>query len=436
MIKKILPFILIITILVTVMITPASATTGSSVNILDFVTRPDGGNTFSFKGRANVQYSLADTLISVRTYYVDIVFVSTGTAISSIVINRDGQKDFPGTISQLGNSLYRVTCDMGGLVTKNFNLKFSNNGSGYSFITLLSFTVHSIPTNRVDMAATVTAVPGNEVTKQPGYSCQVQTKPIAAGTYSSPYVDISISESYWKDYDYIDIDGRINCYNINSITVISPDGSFIPLVQNFINTGLTDNKNTTVANFYYSCRVDLSTVDKSAISGSLKIRFALEEYDSSLFSLYNLSGVVVGEPVDVQATWYQILFRSIQKGFDDIYVRLRDTYFALADWFDNLFTKFDSLIQSLVPSSVDQTVTNDIQQSDNALGDLSTDIGNLSPTVDTDNIDVDIGGYVDPDSSTQANNILISITSQPIAQTMFLILASFSLIGYVFFGKR
>ena len=436
MIKKILPFVLIITVLVSAMITPVSATSGSSVNILDFASLPNGQNTFAVKGKATAKYSLANTLQSVRTYYVDIVFVSTGIAISSIVINRDGSNDFNGTITQLAPSLYRVTCDMGGLVAKTFNLKFSNNGSSYSYITILSFDVHSIPSNRVGIGATVTAVPGNEVIKQPGYSCQVQTQPVVADKYATSYVNITVSESYWKDFDYIDLDGRISCYNINSISVLSSNGTFIPLVHNFINTGLIDNEETTRANFYYSCRVDLTSLDKSAISGNLQIRFSIEEYNSSLFSLYNLAGIVIGEPVDVQATWYQILFRSIEKGFDDIYLLLRDTYFSLSNWFDNLFAKFDSLIQSLVPSSVDNNVTNDIQQSDNALGDLSNDIDSLSPTVDAGSIDVDIGGYVDPDSSTQANNILISITSQSFVQTMFLILASFSLIGYIFFGKR
>ena len=247
---------------------------------------------------------------------------------------------------------------------------------------------------------------------------------------------IDFMDIIWKDYDYIDLDGRISCYNINSISVLSPNGTFIPFEHNFINTGLIDNEETTRANFYYSCRVDLTSLDKSAISGNLQIRFSIEEYNSSLFSLYNLAGVVIGEPVDVHATWYQILFRTIKTGFDDIYIRLRDTYYALDGWFDNLFTKFDSLIKSLIPPSVDDSVTNDIQQSDNALGDLSNDIDSLSPTVDAGSIDVDIGGYVDPNSSTQVNNILISITSQPFAQTMFLILASFSLIGYIFFGKR
>lgn len=436
MIKKILPFFLIVTILVSVMITPVFATSGSSVNILDFVTLNNGQNTFAVKGRTSVQYSLTNTLNSVRAYYVDIVFISTGIAISSIVINRDGSNDFNGTITQLAPSLYRVTCDMGGLVAKTFNLKFANNGSSYSYITLLSFDVHSIPSNRVGIGATVTAVPGNEVIKQPGYSCQVQTQPVVANNFATSYVNITVSESYWKDFDYIDLDGRISCYNINSISVLSPDGSFISFEHNFINTGLIDSEESTRANFYYSCRVDLTSLDKSSISGNLQIRFSIEEYNSSLFSLYNLDGVVIGEPVDVQATWYQILFRSIEKGFDDIYTRLRDTYYALSGWFDNLFTKFDSLIQSLIPSSVDDTVTNDIQQSDNALGDLSNDINSLSPTVDPGSIDVDIGGYVDSDSSTKANNILISITSQSIPQTMFLILASFSLIGYIFFGKR
>ena len=238
MIKKILPFVLVITVLVSVMITPVSATSGSSVNILDFASLPNGSNTFTVKGTTGAQYSIANTLGSVRTYYVDIVFVATGIAISSVVISRDGTNDFNGTISQLAPSLYRVTCNMNGLVAKFFNLKFSNNGSSYSYITLLSFDVHSIPSNRVRIGATVTAVPGNEVIKQPSNSCQVQTQPVVADKYATSYVNITISESYWKDFDYIDLDGRISCYNINSISVLSPDGSFIPFEHNFINTGL------------------------------------------------------------------------------------------------------------------------------------------------------------------------------------------------------
>ena len=435
MIKKILPFLLIITILVSVMVTPVSATSGASVNILDF-TSYDGANTFSVKSRGTFPYSVIDTLGSVRSYFIDIVFVVTGTPITEFILIPDGSSAYSGTVTQLGPSLYRATFDLQGLVVYTYKLGFRNDGSNYSYITLLSFNVHTISSNRVDIAANVKAEPGNEVVKQPGFSCQVQTAPIIQNKYTTSIITVSISESYWRDYDFIDFDGRISTYNINSISVLASDGSYIPIEHNFINTGLVDNDDNTRGYFYYSGRIDLSSVDKTSISGLLKLRFAIEEYNSSLFSLYNLSGVVIGDSVNVESTWYQILFRSISNGFSHVLSQLQNFYNKITSSFNSLFTKFDTLIHSLVPSSVDDSVTNDIQQSDNALGDLSTDIESLSPTVDAGSIDVDIGGYVDSDSAIQANNILISITSQSFAQTMFLILASFSLIGYIFFGKR
>lgn len=440
MYKKLISFLLIFSVSITMLFSATfsvSATSGASVNILDFVSLSDGTNTFSFKGNSNVSYSLNSTLGSIRTYYVDIVFVATGIAVSSIVINRDGTNDFTGTVTQLGTSLYRVTCNMEGLVTGSFRLKFNNNGSNYSYITLLSFVVHTIPSNRVNMSATVTASPGNEVIKQPGYSCQVQTNPtITPDKYATSTVTISISESYWKDYDYIEFDGRVSTYNINSISVVSPDGSYIPVEHSFLNTGLIDNEETTRAYFYYSGRIDLTSFDKLSASGILKLRFSLEEYNGSLFSLYNLSGVLIGEPVDVQSTWYQILFRKIHAGFTSVTSSLQTIYNRIYYGFGTVISKLDSLIQSLAPSSVDEGVTNDIQQSDDELGNLSGEINSLSPTIDADSVNSNVDELVPADGSSSVNSLLGIFTSNSLITAMLTISITMATAGYVFFGKR
>lgn len=440
MYKKLISFLLIFSVSISMLLSAsfsASATSGSSVNILDFVSLPNNSNTYAFKSSGSTIFDVSSTLGSIRSYYVDIVFVLTGIAVDSFIISRDGVNDFTGTITQLAPSLYRVTCNLSGLAASFYQLKMKNNGTSFSYITFLSFEVHTLASNRVNIAATVTASPGNEVTKQPGYSCQVQTNPtITPDKYATSTVTISISESYWKDYDYIDFDGRVSTYNINSISVVSPDGSYIPVEHSFLNTGLIDNEETTRAYFYYSGRIDLTSFDKLSASGILKLRFSLEEYNGSLFSLYNLSGVVIGDPVDVQSTWYQILFRNIKSGFNSVVNWFSKTYNGLTSWFSTLFSRFDILIQSLAPSSVDEGVTDDIQQSDNELGNLSGEINSLSPTIDADSVNSNVDELVPVDGSSSVNSLLGIFTSNSLITAMLTISITMATAGYVFFGKR
>lgn len=439
MYKKILSFLLIFSVSITMLLSvsfPASATSGSSVNILDFVSRSDGSNTFTAKSTSTYSYSLTGTLGSVRAYFVDIVFVSTGIPLTSIIINRDGTNDFTGTITQLGTSLYRVTCNMEGLVVKSFNLKFTNSGSSYSYITLLSFDVHTVPSNRVNIAATVSATPGTIATLSPGGSVSVQSTPVTSSTFNAASFSVKISQSYWQDYDYIDFSGAVSCFNVNSITVFCSNDSYIPIEYNFVNSGIVDSSDSSRAYFYFSSRIDLSSVDKSSISGDIQVIISVTVDDSALLTVSGLSGVIIGEPVDVQATWYQILFRNIKSGFESVVLWLKNIGNGLTSWFSTLFSKFDTLIQSLAPSSVDEEITNEMQQSENELGNLSDQMEELSPTIDAVDVKSDVDDLVSADGVNAVNSVFNIFTGNAFIATILTISIAMATAGYVFFGKR
>lgn len=438
MIKRILPFVMIIAVLLSVMTVPVSAaeTSGAYFNVLDFATANNSGsNIFSVSGTQDVIYNLATTLGSFRCYYVDILYQVTGS--SPNVSLYFGEFGLDLSNDHLGNGMYHLYGSVGGYIRSDF--RFNITSGGTSYFSIFSFVVSCVPDNRTNIAATVRADSGTSAILSPGGNCMVQSS-VTAGSVQDDFYDITITESYWKDYDYIELRSTLHALSVQSVVAFIYTGDYLPLECSYIGDGNSEYS----SEFYISCIVDLTNIDHS-YSGDLHIRItALNNVYSGLFNVYGLQGIIFSEPLDSQMTWYQVIYKKINSIYNTLTSFSNSLTSKLTSYFKNIlsevsngFTYVVSKLNSLINGTpVDDGVTDDMQQSENELGNMTDQMDQLSPTVDVGDVNVNIDDFVDADSTVQVSNVLAIITNQPIIVSMLSILAGFALMGYVFFGKR
>lgn len=491
MIKRILPFVLVFAVLLSVMVSPmrVKADLGYSVDLLDFMTlHGASNNVFSFNQSGSCTYNSAATLGEIRVYKFDIYLTWSGSEPTSYGLSNGGSLDFDVTVTELGYHSVRLT----GTCSGNFLYKFviSMTSGGYTYVQFLSFDVALISDNRDDLGTTLFASAGSSTAvMSPGGQASVSS-PSGVTTalfyFQFPY-------SVWGNYDYIDFSGYIANAEITSISAFVVNDAYVP-----ISTSVIQDMNSR-SFYYYSARIDL-TVGNLGSSGNLAVYVNADVItNSGEFGLWGLSGVIIGEEFDTQNTWYQILYRNMKSGFSSVdgsvvdLMDLVDTWFDetngnLAGWFDNLNTnldteftnlktklqteftalktalsthftniinnlstwfsnmqtlltsKFDTVISKLQElidgQAVDEGVTDDMQQSEDDLGNMTDQMEQLSPTINAGDIEVDVDDIVPQEGLSSVSGVLSIFTGFNIIASMITTVMALATVGYVFFGKR
>lgn len=435
MIKRILPFVLVLAVLLSVMTVPASAAeaSGSYVNLLDFVTANNTlNNTAVISNSGTVNFDLSSTLGSLRAYYFEVVFAFTGVAPNSYSLSF-GSHALNSSVTLLGSGLVKISGHAEGLAQSKFSLAVKSSGTSY--LTFLSFIVHTVPDNRTNIAATVTADPGTSATLSPGGHVMVQSS--VTGSVQDATYKINITKSYWDNYDHIELRSQLYALGVQSVVAFTSTGDYLPLECSY----LGDGNNSFGSWYYISCLIDITNIDPS-YTGDIYIRVtALNNQTTGLYYVYGLQGVIFSEPVDSQMKWNQLIYKKIDsflgtvRSFFNNFLdpALTSIYNNMTSGFSNVISKLGQLVTG---SPVDEGVSDDMQQSENELGNMTDQMDELSPTIDVGDVNVNIDDYVDADSTAQVTNVLAVITNQPIIVSMLSILAGFALMGYVFFGKR
>lgn len=461
MIKKILPFLLIVALMISLALSPmcVNADMGYSVNLLDFVSvNPNGSNAFTFTSSGTAQFNVSSTLVNLRSYSFDILLQYTGSTPSSYSVSHNKQVYFDTTVTELGSGLVRLTGSFSGYVVQNFCVDFISAGTTYT--TFLSFEVSITPVNRIDLG-TILTNGATSVTLSPGGQVSVPGLPNATSCMFS----FKIPYSVWSNYDCIDFSGFIANGEISSITAYTGDDAFVPIDTSVI----IDMSQRSL--YYYSCRLDLSQ-GNLAYSGDIQVWFSASVVSNSgELGLWGLSGVILADEFDTEATWDQIinrrlvaissaltstnthlnniysktsailnylvnsikpLFDNILQGLSKIYQGVDTMRFYVTSYFPQFLDYLASIAEG---NAVDQEVVDGMQQSQGQMEQLENQMSSLTPEVNANDIEIPLDDLI-PSDQASANNIMITITNNELVLQFLLIAVSFALIGFVFFGKR
>lgn len=485
MIKRILPFVLAFAVLLSFMVSPLRVkadTSSVGFDVLDFCTANGSlSNRVTVTNSATISFDFSDLMGTVKGFDFEILLSWTDLKPTSFTLS-DGTRSYPVNMSDATPSIIRLSGDFRGYSFGTLFLTITAPGSSY--IQFNRFWIDLVSSNRANLGTTLKALGGTSSTMSPGGNASVT---VTSGATTALF-SFSLPYSVWSNYDYIDFSGAIVNGEISAITPDISDNVFIPIYTSV----LQDMSHRSV--YYFSCRLDLTQGDFGT-SRDLNVWFNADVMASSpQFSLHGLSGVVMTEGLDVQSTWYQLFWARMQRiittltsGFSALstsisdfegtlmdHMDIVDTWFstlsdslssqfssleeavsfnterveAWFDWFAGFFrdffngfnTKLDTLIskiQELIDGQpVDEGVTDDMQQAEDELGNMTDQMENLSPTINSGDVNVDVDDLVSPEGVTSVTSVFSIFTGNAFISTMLTIVIGMATAGYVFFGKR
>lgn len=310
----------------------------------------------------------------------------------------------------------------------------------------------------------------------PGSSVTVASAPIESGVSTPVNYSIKVSKTYWADMDYMEFSFTLKCLSIDTISAYSTADNYLPIDINYVEQGYNPDGTMYDDNwFYVSGSIDLTSMDDVNTTGDIQILIScVGGSPQSVLTvtglrgihysgLFNTDSVFFNTLIMALATFNEYVITSVDaaisnlgqlvsSGFDSILAYFNDTFmpdlkeFWIAiesdvyKLFENLFyevnDRLDKLYDVLAPDPVDQDVTDQMQQAGSELGGMTDQMQQASPNISPDDVNVDVGALVDPTAMSSATVLLTVVTGVPFVQQVLLIVASFALIGFVFFGKR
>lgn len=390
----------------------AAETSGSYLNILDFVSvNNSNSNFFSFVDEGSISFDLSETLGRVRVYGFEFTYMTTSknATVTDIRFGGHSITDYDSSVTgQSGNNITHVIGSCGGLAQNHFSFDFEADGQSY--ITVVSFIVHLVDFNRFNIPATLSC--GTQsVTLSPGGQVSIASVP-STGAVTTPQFSIRVSKSYWQDADYLDLNGLLICTNISSIAAFTGDDTSLKVETSFINSNVgTDSP----GNYLFTVRVDLTSLDKSNTDSDILIIFNTVSYPSGFntFYLNGLNGCIVSAPVDAEMTWYQILWNTITEGFEGVIAGLT----------------------GMAGEELPEEDKEAMADSSDKMGDLSSDMAGSTPEIDTSGDQFFAGDIVDLRDFSFLN-FIGGLMSFDITAVYMTVLAILILLSYVFFGKK
>lgn len=210
--------------------------------------------------------------------------------------------------------------------------------------------------------------------------------------------------------------------NLDSIYVRTGSiNTYLLNIRNYLSNTLTPNLQSVIA--------ELSSIDDRLAS----IYTRLGNINSSLSSIKT---TISNFQASVETDWDTLLDTKLPSFYallGNMYDTIESTQDAMISWFGRVSSQLQELIEG---QPVDESVVEDMEQSEDELGSMTQEMGSMSPDVDAGDVDVNFSGLTDPSASSTVNQIFITITSNETISSFILIVVSLALVGYVFFGKR
>lgn len=417
--------ILCVTLLVAVMVSPVSAASSADyesniVNYYDYNEAP-----YAYTANSSNDYTVTFPLHrEMYIRYVDLL-IGTGHNIYGASVVR-GTVTTELTMVSVGNGYYRFYGEFGGGKASwdtEISFVFDVDDSGAN-IQVMSFQYSIIPNEYWLDIGTIeagTTLDPDDVTKK---TMANKNTPAVVLFDSQPVPSnyfVDIYTPYWRKYDQIDFLIGLETAGVNSIGVDLEAALSIPFTVSYLDSSgnlsfelVEDVQEYYAGKAYYTfpngissdwiqVHIDVSKVNKS-VAGDPVIRITgpLGPYEISYAaSLISVTGTVA---VDNQS--------------------------PLSVWFNNIKEFFRDLFNP------DDGVSSDTEEKMDEAGKELDKIGNEFDQIDTPDIDTGnlTGNFTK--FSTSGLAVLGVITNNGYVTSLLVLIFTFALVAYIFFGKR
>ena len=450
-------------------------------SFLDYGYGADKGNYLNFTSNGMFNYQLPFTA-SVRS--VQGLIQGSGKTLTSVSFGRSGSTStYPCTLIPLGNSLYKFYLTRTDLTMNSdeFQLYFTNDGSGHTVVRLLEFEFS-------EARSLLYAEPGwldlywnNGSTQVNNTASMVNTSsPViqyfgrdVGQDFNSLGFNCYFSFSDWKNYDYMQFHVRVMADFVNSVSA-SIGNKPLPFEISYINcasgtdmygdilaeSSYTQGSSSTEGSFYFTdnnrnylditVTVDIRNCDLHTDEfPKIDIRgMQTTEDNQNYVQLVYACGIVEYEPV---SPLYSFL-RLFVNGFSDsnellahIYDQNVIDHEAILGWFSEInlsITNFGSSIVDRLDKLLERDDTSGSDDFQDDLASQATEMENIDEILDSvtkpslDDIDTSVDDIVSNDDVSRYTGFLRAILSNSIISSLCLMSLTFAFISFVIFGKR
>lgn len=380
-----------------------------------------GSNWFKYNGTATVSIP---TPYSMRLTKIDMLLTyPANTAPTKVEVLYSGNA-YELTMRRIDECTSRVF----GTIQQNFysdvRVRFSRGGTSTAYLEILSCRVSQvIQTEQVASAQVVfdnTFYPTNYYIEVPGDDLEM-----------NEYKTIRIDVQDWMKYDTLSVWGSASYMALTSVRVnLATLG--LPYEMSYIQKTPTGEDTSYTERFTYT---DSSTGGFGNISGDLRTAF---QYGGQVvycitIDLRNIDRTLTEGPLSVYMTG--VYFGAYGFAFNCQYVNgsiLVPDKSEIGWW-----TRFTSFMEGLFGGDTSQSdqFQQDAGQQREEFDQMNDQLEAVTkPPVE--NVQTDVGAYLDPVANAHVSSVFQSFASSPLITTMMLITLTVALVGYILFGKR
>lgn len=371
--------------------------------------QPDGGNQFTVTGTSGSVTLGLET--STRLRKIDmLIWNPVGQRFSSAKVTADGTTNTLD-IFAIGSNLTRVVGYVPNAAYHHLTVQFTKATNTVQTYELLSCKVTPIGVQEFVATAKVFFQDyGNADYYSTDYNIPMWCEPGLSSDASSWLARVQVSD--WQKYDSLSIWGSATSASIESIRV-SIGTTALDYKVNYIDPEsagyFVDGDPAYLATaewgkYLFNITIDLTGVDRSLVT-SMYVYFT-GTHDLSVQGYFNCQYVngslTVADTSDL--TWW------------------------------NRFTRFMTGLFGGDTSAADE-FQQDAEQQRDEFDQMNEQLEAVTkPPVE--DVQTDIGAYVDPVANAQVTSAFQSFASNPLITTMMMITLTVALVGYILFGKR
>lgn len=413
MLVKILSLLLSVTLFFFAAV-PARAAEVNHINVFDFAM-PNGGDSFQVSltpTNRDITFKLPSAFV---TYYFDCTFYAYASAgLESVIGLSDGGTNFNLTLDKIANNVYRLHGNINGLIVQNFRIRF---------VASSNITVSFLSFHLMNFRETVFPETGRCLIRSQSFTDTINYN--VADTVNRRVFDstddpgacqvvLDVEWDDWKLYDSLSFIIWFSGTNINSISALFGE-SYLDIEYNFIDASdLAKNQ------YYISCKVDLSNVDRrSSNIPTVHVEASNVPGQKCVVDVLDMAGHINSFDVNPVVYWLQKLNLDIDTRFGVVYTWLSTIWNTLsgnstaADQFNDQADQKNEQLQDMVG------VMDSVQR---------PDINKLDPVTQLNNSGADIAGGIGP--------VLTVPMQNPIILQVLILSLTFAMIAYVLYGKR
>lgn len=446
-VKRLISIFVVVALLASLVVFPVSAADfdsdleeGKLIDLLDYGNSVESDTNYQkYMGSASFNYELPSPF---TINYVDIViryWGSSGNDLKTVNILRNEVFMQEATFVKVTTGVYRIYGNITNRAFSSIGIELlSTDSTSATYSTVLSFKVGTFLNSTFSLGGKCEVYADNYSNVFTHYYNEISFDAwTGTDDYDNAYFNLAMYCTDWYKYDFIDFSFGLMVSSIVSVSAIL-DGVPVPIQVSYI-----ENTFDTGTLYYVTVRIDLRGVNRSLTSKfpELQVSGTCHLKLTNSICIYDITGHTQNVYENPVIYWFKKTFASIVDGFSNVVSKLTSGFSDLAT---KISTGFSNVVSKLTSgfSSVVNAITGNSAAADQAGEDMEDaaggldDIGNAFDNVGTPDIDAGAltGNYTNFSPGGLA--VLAAVTSNQYVTAMLVVVFTFALFGFIFFGKK